>query len=194
MTYKEQSEIRYRAILKLEAKIRQLEKENAELEAQIEKMQETLKSDLIARLKENISYSTSPSCTKGMELFIKSIERWEIKKMNHAKEGIRMNDYRQDMLDDCERVVREEPNLEYDMVVRKSWAEYAKEINRMRAQLRYMKKAVVYHGGRGFYENQRDIIKQEKEIKRLCKLRDCAKAMEKASGLKIGEMNNEVSE
>ena len=38
-------------------------------------MQETLKSDLIARLKENISYSTSPSCTKGMELFIKSIER-----------------------------------------------------------------------------------------------------------------------
>lgn len=73
MTYKDLSEIRYRAILKLEAKIRQLEKENAELEAQIEKMQETLKSDLIARLKENISYSTSPSCTKGMELFIKSI-------------------------------------------------------------------------------------------------------------------------
>ena len=52
----------------------------AELESQIEKMQETLKSDLIARLKEDISYSTSPSCTKGMELFIKSIERWEIKK------------------------------------------------------------------------------------------------------------------
>ena len=51
----------------------------AELESQIEKMQETLKSDLIARLKEDISYSTSPSCTKGMELFIKSIERWEIK-------------------------------------------------------------------------------------------------------------------
>ena len=51
-----------------------------ELEAQVEKMQETLKLDLIARLKEDISYSTSPSCTKGMELFIKSIERWEIKK------------------------------------------------------------------------------------------------------------------
>ena len=49
------------------------------LKEQIEKMQETLKSDLIARLKENISYSTSPSCTKGMELFIKSIEKWEIK-------------------------------------------------------------------------------------------------------------------
>lgn len=50
-----------------------------ELQAQIEKMKEMLKSDLIARLKENISYSTSPSCTKGMELFIKSIEEWEIK-------------------------------------------------------------------------------------------------------------------
>ena len=49
------------------------------LKEQIEKMQETLKSDLIARLKEDISYSTSPSCTKGMELFIKSIENWEIK-------------------------------------------------------------------------------------------------------------------
>lgn len=57
-----------------------LQKENTELKAQIEKMQETLKSDLIIRLKENISYSTSPSCTKGMELFIKSIEEWEIKK------------------------------------------------------------------------------------------------------------------
>ena len=29
--------------------------------------------------------------------------------------------------------------------------------------------------------------KQEKEIKRLCKLRDCAKAMEKAAGCKMGE-------
>lgn len=28
-----------------------------------------------------------------------------------------------------------------------------------------------------------------KEIKRLCKLRDCAKAMEKAAGLKMGEMD-----
>lgn len=50
-----------------------------ELQEQIEKMQDKLKSDLIARLKENMSYSTSPSCTKGMELFIKSIEEWEIK-------------------------------------------------------------------------------------------------------------------
>ena len=96
--------------------------------------------------------------------------------------------YQKDMLDDCERVVREEPSLEYDMIVRKSWAEYAKEINRMRAQLRYMKKAVAYHGGESFYENQIAIIEQEKEIKRLCKLRDCAKVMEKADGLKMGEI------
>ena len=63
-------------------------------------------------------------------------------------------------------------------------AEYVKEINRLRAQLRYMKKSVTYCGGQGIYENQKDIIKQEKEIKRLCKLRDYAKAMEKTSGLK----------
>jgi hypothetical protein len=49
------------------------------LETQIEKMQEKLKADLIARLEEQIQYSTSPSCTKGMELFIKSIEKWEIR-------------------------------------------------------------------------------------------------------------------
>ena len=99
-----------------------------------------------------------------------------------------MKAHQKDMLDDCERVVREEPSLEYDMIVRKSWAEYAKEINRMRAQLRYMKKAVAYHGSGGFYENQRAIIEQEKEIKRLCKLRDCAKAMEKADELKMGKI------
>lgn len=87
--------------------------------------------------------------------------------------------HQQEMLDDCERAVRDEPDLEYDTIVRKSWAEYAKDINRMRAQLRYMKKSVCYRGGQGIYENQRDIIEQEKEIKRLCKLRDCAKAMEK---------------
>ena len=50
-----------------------------ELEAHIEKMQEKLKADLITSLKEQMQYSTSPSCTKGMELFIKSIEKWEIK-------------------------------------------------------------------------------------------------------------------
>ena len=55
------------------------EKRIAELEAQIEKMQKKLKADLIARLEEQIQYSTSPSCTKGMEQFIKSIEKWEIK-------------------------------------------------------------------------------------------------------------------
>lgn len=99
-----------------------------------------------------------------------------------------INSHNRELLDDCERVVKEEPDLEYDMVVRKSWAGYAKEINLMRAQLRYMKKSVAYRGGQGIYENQRDIIKQEKEIKRLCKLRDCAKAMEKAAGLKMGEL------
>ena len=98
-----------------------------------------------------------------------------------------INSHNRELLDDCERVVKEEPDLEYDMVVRKSWDEYAKEINLMRAQLRYMKKSVAYRGGQGIYENQKDIIKQEKEIKRLCKLRDCAKAMEKAAGLKMGE-------
>ena len=36
MTYKEQSEIRYQAILKLEAKIQQLKKENAELKKAVE--------------------------------------------------------------------------------------------------------------------------------------------------------------
>ena len=96
--------------------------------------------------------------------------------------------HRQDILDDCERAVREEDDYEHDMVVRKSWVEYAKDINRMRAQLRYMKKSVGYRGGCSVYENQRDIIDCEKEIKRLCKLRDCAKAMEKSAGHKMGEM------
>ena len=98
------------------------------------------------------------------------------------------NTHQQDMIDDCERTVKNEPELEYDMVVRKSWAEYAKDINRMRAQLRYAKKAVNYWGGCSAYENQRSIIEMQKEIKRLCKLRDCAKAMEKAAGYKMGEM------
>jgi hypothetical protein len=99
------------------------------------------------------------------------------------------NTHSQEMLDDCERSVKNEPELEYDMVVRKSWSEYAKEINRMRAQLRYMKKSVGYRGGcYSPYENQKDIIDCEKEIKRLCKLRDAAKAMEKVSGHKMGEM------
>lgn len=95
--------------------------------------------------------------------------------------------HRQDMFDDCERTVREEDDYEHDMVVRKSWAEYAKDINRMRAQLCYMKKAVGYRGGCSVYENQRNIIDCEKEIKRLCKLRDCAKAMEKSAGHKMGK-------
>ena len=92
------------------------------------------------------------------------------------------------------RRVRLNPN-EQDMVVRKGWAEYAKEINSMRAQLRYMKKSIMYRGGgwgRNVEENRRDIAEQEKEIKRLCKRRDVAKAMEKASGLKMGEMDKRV--
>ena len=93
--------------------------------------------------------------------------------------------HNQELVDDCERAVREEPDIEYDMVVRKSWAEYAKDINRMRAELRYMKKSVCYGD---ICENQRSIIQCEQEIKRLCKLRDCAKAMEKAAGYKMGEM------
>lgn len=100
-----------------------------------------------------------------------------------------INTHRQEVLDDCERVAREEPDLKYDMVVRKSWTEYAKDINRMRASLRYAKKAVNSWGGGNVYENQRNIIEMQKEIKRLCKLRDCAKAMEKASGLKMGEID-----
>lgn len=105
-------------------------------------------------------------------------------------------DYEQENRDffnsELPREVRLNPN-EQDMVVRKSWAEYAKEINTMRAQLCYMKKSVMYRGGGwgcNVDENRRDIIEQEKEIKRLCKLRDAAKAMEKASGLKMGEMDS----
>jgi len=89
------------------------------------------------------------------------------------------NTYHQEMLNDCERAVKNEPELEYDMTVRKSYVEYVKEINRMRAQLRYMKKSVGYRGGQSISSNQRDIVEMQKEIKRLCKLRDCAKRLEK---------------
>ena len=107
-------------------------------------------------------------------------------------------DYEQENRDffntELPREVRLNPN-EQDMVVRKSWAEYVKDINRMRAQLRYMKKSIMYRGGGwgcNVEENRRDIAEQEKEIKRLCRLRDAAKAMEKASGLKMGEMDKRV--
>lgn len=107
-------------------------------------------------------------------------------------------DYEQENRDffnnELPREVRLNPN-EQDMVVRKSWAEYAKEINLMRAQLRYMKKSIMYRGGGwgcNVEENRRDIAEQEKEIKRLCKLRDAAKVMEKAGGLKMGEMDKRV--
>ncbi len=104
-------------------------------------------------------------------------------------------DYEQENRDffnsELPREVRLNPD-EHDMIVRKSWAEYAKEINLMRAQLRYMKKSIMYRGGGwgcNVEENRRDIVEQEKAIKRLCKLRDAAKAMEKAAGLKMGEMD-----
>lgn len=48
------------------------------IEDLIYKLQDSMKKSLIDRLTENIQYSTSPSCTKGMELFIKSIEDWSI--------------------------------------------------------------------------------------------------------------------
>ena len=38
--------------------------------AGVTELQEEMKKDLVSKLKELISYSTSPSCTKGMELFI----------------------------------------------------------------------------------------------------------------------------
>lgn len=48
------------------------------IEDLIYKLQDGIKKSLIDKLTENIQYSTSPSCTKGMELFIKSIEDWSI--------------------------------------------------------------------------------------------------------------------
>lgn len=48
------------------------------IEDLIYKLQDNMKKSLIDHLTENIQYSTSPSCTKGMELFIKSIEDWSI--------------------------------------------------------------------------------------------------------------------
>ena len=85
-----------------------------------------------------------------------------------------------ELLRDCEIAVSREPDLENDMVIRKSREEIAKEINRLRAQLRYMKKTVSFcRGDTSPYSNQRDIIECEKEIKRLCRLRDAAKVLEK---------------
>ena len=75
-------------------------------------------------------------------------------------------DYEQENRDffssELSREVRLNPD-EHDMVVRKIWACNVEE-------------------------NRRDIIEQEKRIQRLCKLRDCAKAMEKSAGFKMGEM------
>jgi cell division protein FtsB len=77
--YEKQQKIDALHIMELQKQKGELTDKVKELEAQIEKMQEKLKTDLIANLKENMQYSTSPSCTKGMELFIRSIEKWEMK-------------------------------------------------------------------------------------------------------------------
>lgn len=73
------------------------------------------------------------------------------------------------------------------MIVEKSYKEYVKEINLLRANLRYIKKAVSYRGGYGCtpYGNQKDIIDLEHQIKRLCKLRKQAKEMEKLRRLQM---------
>lgn len=127
------------------------------------------------------------------------MELLEVRKMEMVDDDLDLDwgnipDYEQENRDffnsELSREVRLNPD-EHDMVVRKTWAEYAKEINLMRAQLRYMKKSIMYRGGGwacNVEENRRDIIEQEKRIQRLCKLRDCAKAMEKAAGFKMGEM------
>ena len=83
---------------------------------------------------------------------------------------------------DAERVARDTYDDNKTLVVRKSYAEYVKEINLLRANLRYIKKSVSYRGGYGCtpYDNQKDIIDLEHQIKDLCKLRKMAKEMEKA--------------
>ena len=85
------------------------------------------------------------------------------------------------------RVVRLHQLPEEELVVTKSWAEYAKDINRLRASLRYMKKSLDYTSPYGY--DQKDILEVEFEIKKLKKLRDCAKAMEKSAGYKMGEID-----
>lgn len=82
---------------------------------------------------------------------------------------------------DAERIARETYDDNEVLVVEKSYKEYVKEINLLRANLRYIKKSVSYRGGYGCtpYDNQKDIIDLEHQIKRLCKLRKQAKEMEK---------------
>lgn len=65
------------------------------------------------------------------------------------------------------------------LILSKSYKDYVKEINLLRARLRYMKKSVNYSGGCvSPYENEKDIIDLEIQIKDLCKLRKAAKELE----------------
>jgi len=85
----------------------------------------------------------------------------------------------EELCQDAERAAKETYDDSEILVVRKSYAEYVKEINLLRARLRYIKKTVGYcRGGASPYSNQRDIIELEHEIKDLCKLRKAAKEME----------------
>lgn len=87
----------------------------------------------------------------------------------------------EELCQDAERTAKETYDNNKVLVVRKSYAEYVKEINLLRARLRYIKKTVGYcRGDTSPYSNQRDIIELEHEIKDLCKLRKVAKEMEEA--------------
>lgn len=57
----------------LQEKLEEEQRKNNALKGQIDKM----KRDLIRQLNELIDYSTSPSCTSGMKLFLKRIKNWE---------------------------------------------------------------------------------------------------------------------
>ena len=90
-------------------------------------------------------------------------------------------EYIEELRHDAERTARETYDDNKVLVIRKSYAEYCKEINLLRARLRYIKKTVGYcRGETSPYGNQRDIIELEHEIKDLCKLRKAAKEMEAA--------------
>lgn len=64
-------------ITDLEKINKELKKENERLKTDYEILIDKMKKDLISELKELIDYSTSPSCTRGMKLFIKRIKNWK---------------------------------------------------------------------------------------------------------------------
>lgn len=55
--------------------------------------------------------------------------------------------------------------IDCDMKVTKSWSEYSKDINRLRAALRYAKKAVNTWGSGSVYENECSIIEIQRKSK-----------------------------